>query len=390
MLRTAYCSNVHAGADLVETRSNLQNYAGRVKQIFSPSETMGVGLWLSSETSKELLANTSRTEIQNFQQLLADTGIDAFTFNGFPFGNFHQPVVKKDVYLPTWHQAARFEYTRDLIQLIQQFSTSRELSISTMPLTWGDPPAAKGYLAEAARHLREIAQICHRVEQETGRLIHVCIEPEPGCELQYSRDVVRFFEKYLLRADQEAVTRRHIRVCHDVCHAVVMCESQSDVLAAYKSAGILVGKVQISSAVVVDFDSISPSERSTAMSQLASFAEDRYLHQTTIQQSGGETQFFEDLPIALQTVSNPEQASGTWRIHFHVPVYLQNFGLLRASQAEIIECVKCCREFSEVNHFEVETYAWNVLPNELQQQDLAVGIAQEMQWFADLAAKHLS
>ena len=33
------------------------------------------------------------------------------------------------------------------------------------------------------------------------------------------------------------------------------------------------------------------------------------------------------------------------------------------------------------DHFEVETYAWGVLPPELQQPDLAAGIADEMAWF---------
>ena len=31
-------------------------------------------------------------------------------------------------------------------------------------------------------------------------------------------------------------------------------------------------------------------------------------------------------------------------------------------------------------HFEVETYAWNVLPEPLQPTDLAIGIARELQW----------
>ena len=33
---------------------------------------------------------------------------------------------------------------------------------------------------------------------------------------------------------------------------------------------------------------------------------------------------------------------------------------------------------SDCRHFEAETYAWGVLPAELQQPDLAAGIAAEM------------
>jgi hypothetical protein len=40
-------------------------------------------------------------------------------------------------------------------------------------------------------------------------------------------------------------------------------------------------------------------------------------------------------------------------------------------------------EFTDCKHFEVETYAWNVLPEELRVDDLAEGIAKEMQWVLD-------
>ena len=126
-----------------------------------------------------------------------------------------------------------------------------------------------------------------------------------------------------------------------------------------------------------------------AFAELSSFAEDRYLHQTTIQLAGQGPKFFEDLPLALKSVERAEAATGVWRIHFHVPVYLQKFGHLRASQQDIIDFLSVCRRYSDVEHFEVETYAWNVLPRELQQDKLSAGIAEEMSWFRDMAQQYL-
>lgn len=391
MFRIAYCSNVHAGANLPETRTNLENYACGVRNQFSPNAAMGIGLWLSDRTAESLVGSPS--EVESFRGFLNEKGLDAFTLNGFPFGNFHKEVVKKDVYLPTWFEGDRLRYTRNLVELACKFSSSSHLSISTLPLAWGDPPLARGSLAEAANNLRAIADLLSQIKRDEGRHVTLCIEPEPGCQIQYSSDLIRFFEDFLIVREQEDQIREHIAVCHDVCHAVVMCETQRDVLKAYKDAGIQVGKVQISSAVVVDFDAISRGERQAALQQLSSFAEDRYLHQTTIQQAGmepSEATFFSDLPNALQTVANPEEATGVWRIHFHVPVYLEKFGHLGASQADIVECLACCREYSDVEHFEVETYAWNVLPQDLREDDLATGIANEMKWFASQAQMHLS
>ena len=37
-----------------------------------------------------------------------------YTINGFPYDNFHQPVVKHRVYLPAWWDPQRLEYTRQL------------------------------------------------------------------------------------------------------------------------------------------------------------------------------------------------------------------------------------------------------------------------------------
>jgi hypothetical protein len=63
---------------------------------------------------------------------------------------------------------------------------------------------------------------------------------------------------------------------------------------------------------------------------------------------------------------------------------------LRSTQGEILECVKRLMaadapQFS--GHFEVETYAWSVLPPSIRKVSLAQGIARELAWFeAKLAA----
>src|SRR5262249_26155583 len=158
------------------------------------------------------------------------------------------------------------------------------------------------------------------LESETGRRICLCLEPEPGCLLQRSTEVVRFFEGHLLRGPDEAAVRRHLTVCHDICHAAVMFEDQAEVLQRYRAAGIGVGKMQVSSAVALDLTRLAPSEHPAALCQLESFAEDRYLHQTMVRGRGGAAPvFFEDLPVALSTTV--PGGGGEWRVHFHVPIY---------------------------------------------------------------------
>jgi hypothetical protein len=376
-----YCTNVHAGADLEATLANLEQHARAVRRRFCPDTPLGIGLWLSARAATGL---RDPSRLDQLADWLRQAGLVPFTMNGFPYGDFHRPIVKHDVYHPTWCEAARVDYTLQLIEILDRLlPAGREGSISTLPLLWGTPRPDSETLARAAANLRTVADQLWRLEQERGRLISVCLEPEPGCVLQRSEDVVRFFRDHLLSGGDEQRVRRYLRVCHDMCHAAVMFEDQQQALARYAAAGISVGKVQVSAAVELPLDQLAPEQRGEAVRQLRAFAEDRYLHQTTIQAAPDRPAvFFEDLPRALDCSRDPHTLTGRWRTHFHVPIYLQQFGLLRTTQPAILECLQGIQQHPAdvVQHFEVETYAWGVLPDHLQQPLLADGIAAELQW----------
>jgi hypothetical protein len=188
----------------------------------------------------------------------------------------------------------------------------------------------------------------------------------------------------LLPGADERTVLRYIRVCHDACHAAVMFEDQEEAMERYRSAGVEVGKVQVSSAVCAPLDRLAEDQRAAALQQLASFAEDRYLHQTLVRkEANAELQFYDDLPAALEHHRGRETHAGQWRVHFHVPIYLERFGLLETSQPQIKDCLQTAIRSPGLIHFEVETYAWSVLPNGLQQPDLAAGVARELHWLAE-------
>ena len=159
-----------------------------------------------------------------------------------------------------------------------------------------------------------------------------------------------------------------------------MFEPQADVLQRYRSEGILVGKVQVSSAIQMNFRELSPEQRTAGIEQLSQFAEDRYLHQTSVLQKSGLNRFYEDLPEALKELQTDNSGLEA-RVHFHVPIYLESFGNLQTSRNEIFDCMNAIQPDDQLTHFEIETYAWNVLPDALQKEQLADGIAEEMDWF---------
>ena len=98
-----YCTNVHAGRTLAETEANLGRFAPRVRELVAsaeePDAELGLGLWLSAETARELRETGGA---RAFRDRLLDQGLRVVTFNGFPYGDFHAEVVKHAVYEPHW------------------------------------------------------------------------------------------------------------------------------------------------------------------------------------------------------------------------------------------------------------------------------------------------
>lgn len=311
------------------------------------------------------------------------------------------------MYRPSWDNLARLDYTRDLAAILFGLLKGRgdgndSGSISTLPIGWrGDDVD----LDVAAQMLARLSDELWQYTDHLGYLIHVDLEPEPGCMIDRPTHLGPMLDQVERHAKHKSAVRQQLRVCHDVCHAAVMFDDQAAALEAYREAGIRLGKVQVSSAVRAPFvgggegdqrderdigaGDGSASDGVAILDCLRRFHEPRYLHQTVID---GD-RFYDDLSDALaEAGEHPETIGDEWRVHFHVPIYLDAFGPLRTARDDILAFFKALdltgyRKRHELAHFEVETYAWDVLPDELKHAELADGIAQEMRWLIDVAAQ---
>jgi len=386
-MKIGYCGNVHPGRTLEEVKQNLIKHSLDVKSKFSPTEPLGIGLWLSATTANELAH--ADTCLQ-FRDWLQEYDLVPYTLNGFPFGDFHQEVVKHDVYLPTWAQPERLQYTSQLANILNTLlPQGQNGTISTLPLGWplpdGTPPSQiSEFFKRCAANIQKCAEHLDRIAQAEGRDLFICIEPEPGCVLDTCEDVIQFFDEYLCNQGQTETNliRSHFGVCHDICHSAVMFETQTKAIKQYCEADIRIGKVQVSSAVEVNFEQSTPTQKLEKIEQLTRFAEPKYLHQTVIR-TDTETLFFQDLSDALNSAGTDPH--GCWRVHFHVPIFTETVDQIGTTQFDIANCLDSIQSFCpEAPHFEVETYAWNVLPAEMQSRTLAEGIAKELAWFDEL------
>lgn len=382
---TGYCTNVHSGVDLEAAQANLLRYAVPVQKQLNAGEKLPVGLWLAEPAAQTLQQGN---QISRFREWLEEHSLLPFTFNGFPQGDFHQPVVKHRVYLPTWETPERRDYTLLLIDHLHALLPVGEMgSISTLPLGWGMPKWSEERLQMAAAHLQEVADYLRQLEEKTGRRIVLAIEPEPGCALHTSHDMTQFFSQYLSGPGKGELNRRYLTVCHDICHAAVMFESQSEFFDRIQAEGLLIGKVQVSAALEARWSELDVEQRRSSILFLKQFAEDRYLHQTGVRSKLG-FKLWEDLPQLLAEFEEAALDEATWRIHFHVPICESEIGELYSTQPEIKECLRWLdsaqyQALCPTRHLEVETYAWSVIPAHLRQNDLAASIASEIRWLRD-------
>ncbi len=356
-----YCTNIHAGEEWVDVRDAIALVLPRVRQHLGATGPFGIGLRLSASAAAALSEPETLTE---FQQYLADNDHYVFTINGFPYGAFHRERVKEQVYLPDWRDPKRLAYSNQLADILATLLPSEipTGSVSTVPGAF--KPHVKGVadVEAVARGIRAHAEHLARLEARTGRRIRLALEPEPSCLLETVEETCQFFDQYLAEAD----VRRYIGVCVDTCHMAVEFEDPSQLLSTFANAGVDVVKVQISSALDVSAKEIGA---------LRPFAEDTYLHQVVARHAGSLERFV-DLPDALAHAGRADD----WRVHFHVPLFLEHLGALATTQPFVAAFLAALRANPVCDQLEVETYTWDVLPAEHRTLDVAEAIARELDW----------
>jgi len=377
-----YCTNIHAGETLEEVMASLARHLPAVKALVAGAQPFGVGLRLGYAAANSLRDAAAMARLKRF---LAEGGYYVFTINGFPYGAFHGRAVKEDAYKPDWSDPARLAYTDLLADILGELlPAGQDGSVSTVPCTF--KPWAEGRLAAISEHL--IRHVSHLVgiTARTGQTISLALEPEPCCYLETIEETTAFFKERLFSRDgvgrlaaltglptalAEAAMRRHIGVCYDVCHAAVEFEDPLASIARLRAAGILIGKLQLSSALkVAKLDAESARH-------LAAFAEPVYLHQA-VQRSNGSLARFVDLPQAL--AAGGAVAGAELRVHFHVPLFLEQMEHFGTTQAFLAEILALHRAAPISRHLEVETYTWDVLPPSYRSADLSSAIARELNW----------
>ena len=385
-----YCTNIHPGEAWDDHFQHLREQVPAVKAAVSPNDLLPLGLRLANQASIDLMQPDRLAE---FKAWLAQTGCFVYTMNGFPYGGFHDQQVKDQVHAPDWTTTERVDYTIRLFRLLAQLLPDGELEggISTSPLSyrlwWKTAQSEYQAMQTATLNILRVLDELIQVRAETGRVLHLDIEPEPDGLLDNIGDFVEWYtdllrptarlylaQKYGLKSTEaDFALCEHIQLCFDVCHMAVAYETTDDVLAALEEADIRVGKVQVSSALRLSFE----QDTAAKLDAIAVFNESTYLHQVVARLASGELNHYADLPDALADF-DPE-THREWRVHFHVPLFLEQYGLLQSTQNSVVDVLNRQRTQPFTNQLEIETYTWGVLPADLQ-LPISESIAREIAW----------
>ncbi len=379
-LHLTYCLNIHAGEAWPENLEAVRRHALRVRDKVCPGGAFGLGLRLGEKAAGQL---NIPGETDAFREFLTAENLYVFTINGFPYGEFHGRPVKQDVYSPDWRQPQRRDYTLALAEILAQLLPEGVTgSVSTVPVSYKPWIKEDVELTAAVANLADTAEALARLHEHTGREIILALEPEPDCIIETTAEAVDFVAGRLRAEggrrlqdihgrgdDAQEIIRRHVGICMDTAHHAVQFEDPADVLGRLNEADIRVGKIQLSAALETN----DPEN-------LKAFGDEVYLHQVRVKCADGRIIGYPDLPEALDDIEAGRAPQGVWRVHYHVPLFWpggENLTSTAGSLAgEFAEKIRrgACRQL------EIETYTFDVLPEELKAADVTDSIAGEYRW----------
>lgn len=371
----AYCTNVHPAETWAETFAVLRSDVLAVRDRVAPDEAFAIGLRLSARAAHELLEGD---RLDQFEAWLKEENCYVFTINGFPYGAFHDTRVKENVYRPDWTTPERLAYTEQLFTIIARLCPKESGgSVSTLPGSFKEFEADENLIFA---NLYQCARFIERLARESGKDLHLGLEPEPLGHFENLSETLAFFERFhQWREDRDLhhePVQKHLGINYDTCHFALEFEDCAHSLHALTEAGLRISKIHLSNALA-----FNPQD-SEALTAIEAFDEPTYLHQVIVQ-SGDNLTRFKDLPdflSSLQTENFPLPSQAEGRIHFHIPLYSEPLEPLASTLDHAEAALAYLKEHPETcPHLEIETYTWGVLPQSLQKA-LTDQITAEYQW----------
>ena len=367
-----YSMLVHPADTWEQLWDSCQRYLPAVKKRVSPDAPFGVCLRLSPISARRLTWEPA--EFEKLKDFLASHDMYVFTANAFPYGAFKGERVKEQVYEPDWRSDERADYTMLVADVLAALAPPGiSPSIQSPPLGYKPRVTGPGIVESYTTQLHRVVAYLVDLERRTGRRVTLALEPEPSCYLELTSELIAYFKTHIHTSasskalaklmggsgpQAEDALRKHLGAVFDICHQAVEYEDIPQALANLRQAEVPIFKLQPASALRI------PNVTRDIAEALRAFDDPIYLHQTIERRNGTIVQY-PDLPAALEFV-DAQPRDCEWRIHFHVPVFLDEINLFRTTRPAIEDALRVHRADPVSSHVEIETYTWDVLPENSQ------------------------
>jgi hypothetical protein len=340
-----------------------------------------------SAASADTLVN-SLEERRKLADFLAHNDLYIFTVNAFVYGGFKNELVKERVYEPDWQTEERVRYTINVADILAEIAPAEvQASIQTPPMGFRPKATGPKVIAEYRRNVLRVAAHLIDIERRTGKTITLAIEPEPACFIETTEEAIAYFHDHLYTgeaaqelaeltglpiSDANATLRKHIGLVYDVGHQAVEYEDPEAALQKLVDAGIPVFKLQLAAALRI------PEVTQDDVDRLKNFAGTIYLTQTVERRNGSLKRYLnlEDAFAAWDESPGPRE----WRIHVHVPIFLESLGPVQTTRVSTARALQMHKRTPLSRHVEIETYTWDVLPDEFKSGDIVDYVSREIEW----------
>src|SRR6516164_2457662 len=381
-----YSTLVHPGDDWEQMWASLTTYVPKVKARFAHNQRFGVSLRLSASSAQTLAG--SAAERDKLKKFLADNGMYLYTVNAFPYGAFKGTLVKEQVYEPDWRSEERTRYTTNVADVLADVcGAGISPSIQSAPLGFKPRVTGSDVVASYTDHVLRVAAHLVALEQRTGCTVTLALEPEPYCFLETTDEAVDYFTHHLYSgaaaerlaklahipiSEAHVALRRHVGIVFGICHQAVEYEDITESLQKLTDAGIPIFKLQEAAALHV------PEVTQTAVDTLKRYAKTIYLTQTMEKRNGKLNRFLnlDNAIAAFEKDPGPRE----WRIHIHVPVFLDDLGPFRTTRFAIADALRFHKQRPLSRQLEIETYTWDMLPESLKTGDIVEYVCREIDW----------
>jgi hypothetical protein len=381
-----YSTLVHPGDDWEQMWASLTTYVPKVKARFAHNQRFGVSLRLSASSAQTLAG--SAAERDKLKKFLADNGMYLYTVNAFPYGPFKGTVVKEQVYEPDWRSEERTRYTTNVADVLADVcGPGISPSIQSAPLGFKPRVTGGDVVASYTNHVLRVAAHLVALEQRTDCTVTLALEPEPYCFLETTDETIDYFTHHLYSgaaaetlaklaqipiSEAHVALRRHLGVVFDICHQAVEFEDIAASLQKLVDAGIPIFKLQEAAALWM------PEVTPAVVDTLRRYSKTIYLTQTVEKRDGKLTRFLnlEDAFAAFEKNPGPRE----WRTHFHVPVFLDDLGPFRTTRFAIEDALAFHKKKPLSRQLEIETYTWDMLPENLKTGDIVDYVCRELDW----------